>query len=587
MKTVSLLGAALACVFSGLALHNASAAEEPQYQGKSFSYWLEAWNTNIDAARPAFIAMGTNAVPCLIKILEHKPSKLAEFFDKQIADFDLRYPGGIPLRVRNAFPSTYGVQGRRETAAFLLSQLGPGAEAAIPLLFRLYTDTNEDERVHGEVYDALGNMGEKGVVLFPHYLAWLTNADPDIQTTGAHFLGSIGPKARLAVPELVKSADSTNQHVATAAAIALWSIDRQTNTVLRVHIRHLQQTNHSDRDFAIYCLRNMGPGAAETAPLLEPFLRDPESSVRESAEKALCAIDPHFLAASLQRLNASSTTNLARLIELLQERTFSERYAALEALAVYGPSAKSAVPALIEALDGFSPGGSDVFSTTSRMNSQRQVAEALAEIGPEAEEAVPALVAHVKMGYYFQYSSCKALGRIGPCAREAVPILELALADSDPNARLAAADALTRIFPNHCSNAVAVLRALQHDPQLAQVWRSDGHGAAYLTDLLDFDNATSRQYRLSAAVPLWRLHLEAESPVPGLVEELRKSENAYWCIELLGDLGPDARAALPVLAPLAGPEKGIPLRRAAAIAIRKIAPEEADRLNLPGILALP
>jgi hypothetical protein len=70
---------------------------------------------------------------------------------------------------------------------------------------------------------------------------------------------------------------------------------------------------------------------------------------------------------------------------------------------------------------------------------------------------------------------------------------------------------------------------------------------------------------------------------------LEKADNtdAIWCVELLGDLGPEARPALPGLTHLIGPEKWIGLRRSAAIAIRKIAPEEAEKLNLPGVLAVP
>ncbi len=424
------------------------------------------------------------------------------------------------------------------------------------------------------------------MVLLPHYVGWLTNANPEIQAIGAGFLKSIGPKARVAVPELLKAADSTNWHVANAAGLALWSIDRQTNIALRVHTRQLQDTNHTCRELALIYLEKMGPAAVDAAPMIEPLLRDPDSTVRAYAEKALRAIDPAFLELSQHRINETGATNLARASQMLREGDYPQRIRALEIIALYGPSAKAAVPALIEALDGFSPDVSGSLASWAKMKSQRAAAEALAEIGSEAEAAVPALAARVWMGSYFQTSFCKALGRIGPRAQEAVPVLERALVDEKPQVRLAAADALTRIEPNHCSNAVVVLRALQHDPNLATQWRVD-HATASATATINYDNPTCRRYRLSAAVPLWKLHLEPESPVPALVEELGKPENALaiWCVELLGDLGPEARSALPKLAALVGPDNG--LRRAAAIAIRKIDPQEAERLNLPGVLAVP
>jgi HEAT repeat protein len=360
---------------------------------------------------------------------------------------------------------------------------------------------------------------------------------------------------------------------------------------LRVGSKELEQSDYTYRQLAIIYLGKMGPAAVEAAPLLEPFLRDPDSTIREETEKALRAIDPRLFELSQQQLNETTFVNIAKLIKMLREGDYREKYQALEVAGLYGPAAKAAVPDLIGALDGFLPTTPEPLASTGKRNSQREAAEALAQIGPEAAAAVPALIARVRIGSYFHPSFCKALGRIGPKAQAAVPVLQEALKDQDHNVRLAAADALTRIVPGQCSNAVAVLRALQHDPQLAQVCRSGGHGSASPTDGLDFENPQSRMFRLRAAVPLWKLHMEPQSPVPALLQEMRKPENgdAVWCVELLGDLGPDAREALPKLALLVGPEqwRSIGLRRAAAIAIQKIDPEEAKRLNLPGILAVP
>jgi HEAT repeat protein len=542
----------------------------------------------MEAADDAFKAMGTNAVPFLIETLEEKASKVGEFVDKQIADYDLKHPKGVSREVRGALPSAYRIETRRETAAFFLGKLGPAAEAAIPVLFKIYTDTNEGWRVEHEVGSALRAMGEKNIVLFPHFLEWLTNSNPAVQATGANFLETIGPKARPAVPDLLRTVESTNLNVAEQAARALWSIDRRTNVAVRIYTRMLQHTNGTWRQLGIIYLGKMGPAAAEAAPAIEPLLRDPDSTVRGYAEKTLRAIDPARFEASQQQMNKSSASNLDRLIKMLREGQFRERFTALQLVGLYGAAAKPAVPTLIEALDGFSPPG-PFMSGIAKMNSQRDAAEALAQIGPDAEAAVSALIARVQIRSHFQPAFCKALGHIGPAAKDAVPILEQALQDPEPGIRLVAGDALTRIVPTNCSNAVAVLKALQHDPQLAKVWRGGKDGVGYPTDQLDFDSPACRHYRLSAAVPLWKLHLEPESPVPALLQEMgkRESADATWCIELLGDLGPEANSALPVLSRLVGPDKSTFTRRAAAIAIRRIDPKEAERLNLPGVLAVP
>jgi HEAT repeat protein len=533
--------------------------------------------------------MGTNAVPFLIETLERKPSKLGEAVDKQRAD----HPGSIPESVAKVLPSAYRVEDRREMAAFFLGELGPLAEAAIPTLLRICCDTNENSRVQGQAWSALPKMGEKGAVLVPDYLRWLKGNDPELQETGASFLGSVGPKARVAIPELLKAAVGTNAGLARTAALALWSIDRQTNVALRIHTKDLQSTNSSTRQLAAVYLGKMGAAAAEAAPQIEPLLRDPDDQVRDRAENALGEIAPDLLVSSQHRMNQDSEAQIARLIQIMREGEYPQRYRAVEAIGVFGPAAKAAVPALVEALEGFVP-ATGFLASVSKRNSQRVVADALGEIGPEARSAVPGLIARLGENSGYDERFCKALGRIGPEAREAGPVLENLLQDGRPGIRIAAAEALTRIVPSQCSNAVTVLKTLQHDPQLATVWRSDGRGAATQSSESDFDNPESRFFRLAACVPLWKFGIEKQSPVPALIAELHNGANTnplnrddLRYIELLGEVGPEAAPALPILTKYLEVNKGIKLRRTAANTIRKISPEEAAKLNLPGVLAIP
>ncbi len=151
VKAVSLLRMVLGWVLLVLTGLTTTLAAEATYQGKPASFWLDCWSTNTAAADAAFKAMGSNAVPFLIKTLERKPSKLGEFVDKQVADYYLKHLREVPSEVRRCLPSAYRVEDRRELAAFFLGRLGPAAEAAIPALFRVYTDTNVAWRLEGEV----------------------------------------------------------------------------------------------------------------------------------------------------------------------------------------------------------------------------------------------------------------------------------------------------------------------------------------------------------------------------------------------------------------------------------------------------
>jgi HEAT repeat protein len=496
----------------------------------------------------------------------------------------------VPKFVEKALPSAYRDEERREHAAFLISQIGPAAEAAIPALIRILEDQTEDGDLEREVLQALKAMGESGAITLPKYIAYLRSDDDYTQVVGADLLSSIGPRAKIAVPALLEAADGTNSRLRWAAAKALWSIDRQTNVAVRVFTTGLQSTNHTTRQLALIDLRQMGTAAKAAGPMVQAALQDPDDLVRREAEKTLRELDPGLLLSSLQKLNEQAAAIVERLVRTIQTGEFKDRFRALETIAVFGPDAKPAVPALIEVLNGPGPQLPGPVAGIGLMNSRREAACALAEIGPEARAGVPALIALIREHRdQYRYVYCKALGRIGSDAKEAVPVLEDALRDENRGVRLAAAEALTRIVPQGTSNAVAVLKGLQHDPELAKVWVMDNSGMVRATPQQDFQNPSSRFFRLCASVPLWRLGLEKESPVASLIEELGRNNvsDLPSLIELLGEIGPEAKAALPVLTKLLSPDNSVRTRRAAAIAIRKIDPAEAARLGLPGMLVLP
>jgi HEAT repeat protein len=304
----------------------------------------------------------------------------------------------------------------------------------------------------------------------------------------------------------------------------------------------------------------------------------------------------------LREKNAQPAAAVSNLTHLIQHGEVRDRLRALESIAAYGAEAKSAVPALIDVLVGPPPqlpgmtAGTrpppqipSVFANSAAASARRDAAIAIGEIGPGANAAVPALTWLIRAGrdpYLAAY--CKALGKIGPAATNAVPLLEFALTNENHGIRLAAADALSRIVPQHCTKAVVVLRQLQHDAALAVVWVADATGFARKSPQLDFENPASRFFRMAATVSLWRLGLEKEPPTQAIIQELGNpggDEIAY--VELLGEIGPQASRAIPLLTRILNSERFILLRRAAGIAIRKIDPGEAEKLGFPGVFALP
>src|SRR5439155_16728757 len=96
------------------------------------------------------------AVPFLIRILETKPSKIGRILDEKLYSVSsLTSNMQVPWRMRQHLPSAMRVEGRREHAAFFISQIVAAAGAAIPTLIRILEDHSEDWRLEQEVFSAL------------------------------------------------------------------------------------------------------------------------------------------------------------------------------------------------------------------------------------------------------------------------------------------------------------------------------------------------------------------------------------------------------------------------------------------------
>jgi HEAT repeat protein len=150
-------------------------------------------------------------------------------------------------------------------------------------------------------------------------------------------------------------------------------------------------------------------------------------------------------------------------------------------------------------------------------------AYALGEMGPDAAMAVDALtkiLANPSEYEYLRGGSAWALGRIGPGAASSVPLLTEALASHHVSVRRNAAWALGAMGPVG-KPAVEQLRKLSKD-----------------------DDAT---VRVNATAALWRIQRESEA-IMALANTLRDGQpGAYEAAVALGEIGPDAKLALPAL----------------------------------------
>jgi HEAT repeat protein len=174
----------------------------------------------------------------------------------------------------------------------------------------------------------------------------------------------------------------------------------------------------------------------------------------------------------------------------------------------------------------------------------------------------------------------EVLGRIGPGAAASVPALAEALREPDDPISRTAAGALEQIGP---ASVLALLGALHDRDGGVRVWAARALGAidhrapAAVAALTEAMRDPEARVRVLAAEALW---LIAEDPasIAILAEVLGNEELApgerQGAAQVLGQIGPAARAARPMLTKLTEAGNFL-LRSAAADELRKVDPKAA------------
>ncbi|ROQ82815.1 PBS lyase [Streptomyces sp. NBC_01260] len=108
-----------------------------------------------------------------------------------------------------------------------------------------------------------------------------------LRTAALRALGSFGPAAHCAVPELRALIRRPGTAAATEAAEALWAVDGDAGAVLPVLIEGLQAEHAHERRSAASALGRLGAQAAVTAPRLRALLGHDELWLRVDAAIAL------------------------------------------------------------------------------------------------------------------------------------------------------------------------------------------------------------------------------------------------------------------------------------------------------------
>ncbi|MEU9090742.1 HEAT repeat domain-containing protein [Streptomyces sp. NPDC087901] len=175
---------------------------------------------------------------------------------------------------------------------FAIGYLGPAAAPLAGVLRRRLSEVGLDEEAYDRASPLLGGLtalraGEAA----PEVLRILRGA-PEyrgewLRTAALRALGSFGPAAHCAVPELRALMRRPGTAGATEAAETLWAVDGDAWAVLPVLIEGLQAEHARDRRAAASALGRLGAQAAVTAPRLRALLGHEELWLRVDAAIAL------------------------------------------------------------------------------------------------------------------------------------------------------------------------------------------------------------------------------------------------------------------------------------------------------------
>jgi HEAT repeat protein len=439
-------------------------------------------NISVDTA---LARVGEPAVPALLKILDGPDAKL------------------------------------RECAAYALGEIGPGARAAVPSLIRAIESLDPQNKPNLLAIRALGRIGPEARAAIPALNGWLDKssqyyydvvialdrigAPPGRKLVDrflregnpfvATHLAWLGPKIREVASPLRAALTDKRLQVRISAAVALAHIDPAATDVIPVLIEGLKRWEDEELDVEDVpnALARFGPRASAAMPELIGLISN--GSPDTDLHKAVVQIDPEgkscvpALIAALKDDDPGIVSAAANCLAVLGPRAkeaipdlaatltreFHQSFlnadnpqaSAARALRRVDPQARSAIPALISALEYRHL----IAGEPPDCRGAEAAAAVLGSYGDKAKAAVPGLIRAIRTrdkddeNQVVRHAAVRALGQIGPAARAAVPVLRDVMEEfkNRPEDQVEVVIALYRLAPD--------------GKELAERWLQDSIGS--------------------------------------------------------------------------------------------------------------
>ncbi|MBI4663870.1 MAG: HEAT repeat domain-containing protein [Verrucomicrobia bacterium] len=554
-------------VMAGVAIWQLWFAREPTFQGKPVRFWFRqyvlSFSPEREQALETMAEIGGNAVPFLARMLNRNESRLTQAYRS------------------------------------LWAKLRPSVKAWLPAPI-------EPPRLHTDAATCLSRLGQSFNTAVAPLIEAAKHSHPETKLAAVRALRDIGPQTKEVVAAVAQVAATTDVGIRREAFFALQALSSSTRekSVLQpaipVLMAGLSDQDGTIRVRAISALKALGPDAKEALPPLQSMLRNlaEDKELAFEAAHALIRIDPSFsesvfpfflrelgelkdrrlilpLIHALPSFGSAAKSAVPALIQLLGDAEEQVRTEAIGVLGELGELAKDAVPALTEALaDKAAP-------------VRLEAATALRRIDPaQAKTVLPALLNVLENNSIFRRLAARELGLMRAEAAPAIPLLREALYDPDPLMRQRAGEALWRIDPGEGPTIVPVFIEILGHRDIASSERlslvrllGEMEATAWpaVAVLRDHLKHRDRKTQLAAARSLLKIDRRTTpEAVAFLIQYLERTD--YWdrdrAAELLGKLGPAAKAALPALRRAAiGEDES--LRAKAIDALKDIGKEKA------------
>ena len=404
----------------------------------------------------------------------------------------------------------------------------------------------------------LADMGEEAV---PFLIEALN--DPKSRFWAEVVLAEIGPAAAAAAEPLARLASSGEIEDRVQSILALARIGAPAKVAGPELIAALGSSDASLQYVAAYAL-----GQIEVAEADEPLARAADSDdpfIAALASWARARINPDdaelrgratdrlqaSLASESPALRRAAVEGLSGLTDVLDKPERLELAATFVALlADPDPEVVMATGGAIIRLEGDATAA--LQGALSKPALRPIAMELLAEIGPAARPALAEIVAGLSdADDNYRTESAMAIAAVGPGAEEAIGPLQRVLEDAaaEPSLRYAAAYALGRIGP----------AALPAEPLIRRLVESDDELMATVAVWAALKIKPEDRTLFDAAIPRLRHALQRDRDIVRLEAAVA-----------LGEIGPAAKTALPMLELLAEDDPSRLVRDAAVEAVRKI-----------------